>query len=84
MADEQSKNNNIKLMKGQVQKISKDEILEVTGKGKPFTLSKDLINNKKEYLSDKFTPLVPNDFALSKSEDSTKHEGEFGSPNALY
>ena len=30
MADEQSKNNNIKLMKGRVQKISKDEILEVT------------------------------------------------------
>ena len=85
MADEQSKNNNIKLMKGRVQKISKDEILEVTWKGKPFTLSKDLINNKKESLSDKFTPLVPNDvFALSKSEDSTKHEGEFGSPNALY
>ena len=63
MADEQSKNNNIKLMKGRVQKISKDEILEVTGKGKPFTLSKDLINNKKEYLSDKFTPLVPNDYS---------------------
>ena len=83
MADEQSKNNNIKLMKGRVQTISKDEILEVTGKGKPFTLSKDLINNKQEYLSDKFTPLVPNDvFALSNSEDSTKHEGEFGSPNA--
>ena len=35
-ADEQSKNNNIKLMKGRVQTISKDEILEVTGKGKPF------------------------------------------------
>lgn len=77
--------NDIKLIEEQVQTISKDEILEVTGKGKPFTLSKDLINNKKEYLSDKFTPLVPNDvFALSKSEDSTKHEGEFGSPNALY
>ena len=55
MADEQSKNNDIKLMEGQVQTISKDEILEVIGKGKSFALLKDLINNKKEHLCNKFT-----------------------------
>ena len=61
MPDEQSKNNDIKLMEGRAQTISKNDILEVTGKGKPFTLLKELIHNKKEDLSDKFTPLVPND-----------------------
>ena len=42
MADEQkqSKNNDIKLMEGRVQTISKDKILELIGKGKPFTLLK--------------------------------------------
>ena len=39
-ANEQSKNNDIKLMEGRVQTISKDEILEMNGKGKPFTLLK--------------------------------------------
>ena len=53
-------------MEGQAQAISKDDILEVIGKGKPFTLSKELINNKKEHLSDKFTPLLPNNiFVIS-------------------
>ena len=33
-------------MEGQAQAISKDDILEVIGKGKPFTLFKKLINNK--------------------------------------
>ena len=81
MANEQSKNNDIKLMEGRVQTISKDEILKVIGKGKPFTLLTDLINNKKEHLSDKFTPLVPNYiFALSNSEDSTENEDEDDSP----
>ena len=56
MVDEQSSINGIKLMEVQAQMISKDDILEVTGKGKPFKLSKKLINNKKEHLSDKFTP----------------------------
>ena len=73
MTVELSKNNDIKLMEGQTQTISNDDILEVIGKGKPFTLLKELINNKKEHLSDKFTPLLPNDiFALSDSEDSRK------------
>ena len=40
-------------MEGQAQTISKDDILDATGKGKPFTLLKELINNKKEHLSDK-------------------------------
>ena len=66
MTVEQSKNNDIKLMEGQAQTISKDDILEVIGKGKPFTLLKELINNKKEHLSDKFTPLLPNNiFVIS-------------------
>ena len=47
MADEQIKNNEIKLMEGRAQTISKDNILEVNGKGKPFTLLEELINNKK-------------------------------------
>ena len=73
MADEQSKKNNIKLIEGRAQTISKDGISEVIGNGKPFTLLKQLIDNKKEHLSDKFTPLVPNDiFVLSDSEVSTK------------
>ena len=69
MTDEQSKNNNIKLMEGWVQMISRDEILEVIGKSKLFTLLKYLTSNKKEHDPDKFTPLLPNDvFALSDSE----------------
>ena len=56
MVDEQNSINGIKLMEGQAQMISKDDILEVIGKGKPFKLSKKLFNNKKEHLSDKFTP----------------------------
>ena len=49
---------------------------------KLFTLLKDLTNNKNEHVSDKFTPLVPNDiFALSGSEDSTENEDEDDSPN---
>ena len=38
--NEQSKNNDIKLMEGLVQTIPKGEILEMNGKGKPFTLLK--------------------------------------------
>ena len=49
--------------------ISRDEILEMIGKSKLFTLLKYLISDKKEHLPDKFTPLLPNDvFALSDSE----------------
>ena len=55
--------------------ISRDEILEVIGKSKLFTLLKYLNSNKEhlpdkqEHLPDKFTPLLPNDvFALSDSE----------------
>ena len=82
MANEQGKNNDIKLMNGRVQTISKNEILEVIREGKPFTLLKYLINNKKEHLSDKFIPLVQNDtFALSDSEDSTENEYEDDSAN---
>ena len=82
MADEQSKNNEIKLMEGRVPTISKDEILEIIGKSKPFTLLKDLINNKKEHLSDKFTLLLPTDiFGLSDSDDSTENEDEDDSAN---
>ena len=67
----------MKLMEGRVQIISKDEISEVIGKGKPFTLLKDLINNKKEHLSGTFTSLVTNDiFTLIDSEDSTENEDE--------
>ena len=52
--------------------ISRDEILEMIGKSKLFTLLKYLISDKKEHLPDKFTPLLPNDvFALSDSENST-------------
>ena len=51
------------------------------GKGKPFTLLKDLISNKKEHLLDNFAPLVPNIFALSDSEDSTENEDEDELPN---
>ena len=81
MADEQSKKNNIKTER-RAQTISKDDISEVIGKGKPFTLLKELINNKKEHLSDKFTPLVPNDiFVLSDSEISTENENKDESPN---
>ena len=47
MADEESKNNGKKLTAGKAQKISKDDILEVIRKGKPFTLLKELISNKK-------------------------------------
>ena len=47
MADEQSRNNGIKLMEGRAQTISKDDILEVIGKGKPFPILKELVNNKK-------------------------------------
>ena len=47
MADEESKNNGKKLTAGKAQKISKDDILEVIRKGKPFTLLKGLISNKK-------------------------------------
>ena len=62
-------------MEGQAQTISKDNILEVIGKDKLFTLLKELLNNKKEHLFDTFTPLLPNDiFALSDSEDSTGNE----------
>ena len=47
-----------------------------------FTLLKYLISNKKENLSDKFTPLVPNDiFVLSDFEESTENEGEDDSSN---
>ena len=82
MKVQQSKNNDIKLMEGQAQTISKDDILEVIGKGKPFTLLKELINNKKEHLSDKFIPLLPNDvFALTDSEDSTENEDKDESSN---
>ena len=42
------KTNGIKLMEGRVKTISKDEILEGFGKGKPFTLLKDFIDNKNE------------------------------------
>ena len=84
MEDEQGKNNDIKLMEGRVQTISKDEILEVIREDKPLTLLKYLINNKKEPLSDKFTPLIPNDiFVLSDSEDSTENEDEDDSPNVV-
>ena len=38
--EEQSKNNDIKLMEGRAQTISKNYILEVIGNGKPFTLLK--------------------------------------------
>ena len=82
MKVQQSKNNDIKLMEGQAQTISKDDILEVIGKGKPFTLLKELINNKKEHLSDKFIPLLPNDvFTLTDSEDSTENEDKDESSN---
>ena len=85
MADKQSKYNNIKLMEGQAQPISKDDILEVIGKATPFTLLEELINNKKEHLSDKFTPLVPNDiFVLSDFEDSTENENKGQSPNVAW
>ena len=47
MADEQSKKKNIKLMEEQAQAISKDDILEMIRKGKPFILLKELIINKK-------------------------------------
>ena len=47
MADEQSRNNGIKLMEGRAETISKDDILEVIGKGKPFPILKELVNNKK-------------------------------------
>ena len=47
MADEQSKNNDAKLMEGRAQIIPKDNISEVIGKSKPFKLLKELINNKK-------------------------------------
>ena len=84
MEDEQGKNNDIKLMERRVQTISKDEILEVIREDKPLTLLKYLINNKKEPLSDKFTPLIPNDiFVLSDSEDSTENEDEDDSPNVV-
>ena len=84
MADESSKNSDIKLMEGRAQTISKYNILEVIGKGKPFTVLKEHINNKKEHFSDKFTPLVPNDiFALSDSQDSTENEDKDESPNAV-
>ena len=67
MADEQSKNNDT-----WVQMISRDKIVKVIGKSKLFTLLKYLISGKKEHLSDKFTPLLPNDvFPLSDSENST-------------
>ena len=53
----------------------------MTKKGKPFTLSKDLINNKKGHLSDKYTPLVPNDiFALGDSDSNENEDGD-DSPN---
>ena len=75
MADKQSKNKNIKLMEDRAQSISKDDILEMIRKGKPFTLLKELIINKKEHLSNKFTPLISNNiFVLSDSEDSTENE----------
>ena len=52
------------------------------GKGKPFTLLKELINNKNEHLSDKFIPLLPNDvFTLTDSEDSTENEDKDESSN---
>ena len=60
MADEQIKNDEIKLVEGQAQVMSKDNILEVIGKDKSFTLLKEVIHNKKEHLSDKFTPLLQN------------------------
>ena len=47
MADEESKNNGKKLMAGQAQTISKDDILEVIRKDEPFTLLKELLSNKK-------------------------------------
>ena len=82
VAVEQSKNNDIKLMEGQAQTISKDDILDVIGKGKPFTLLKELISNKKEHLSDKLTPLLPNDIlALSDSENRTENEDKDETPN---
>ena len=47
------------------------------GKGKSFTLLKDLINDKKEHFSDKFTPLVQNYiFTFSDSEDTTENKDE--------
>ena len=82
MADEQSRNNDIKLMEERAQTISKDDIWEAIGKDKPFTLLKELINNKTEHLSDKFSSLVPNDiFVLSDSECSTENDDEDESPN---
>ena len=56
----------------------------MTGKGKPFALLKDLIYNKKGHLSDKYTPLIPNDiFALGDS-DSTENEDGDDSPNLAW
>ena len=82
MAGDRSKNNDIKIIEGRGQTISKDDILEMIGNGKPFTLLKEFINNEKEHFSDKFTSLVPNDiFTLSNSENSTENEDKEGSPN---
>ena len=64
MADRQSRNNGIKLMEVRTHAISKDDILEVIGKGKPFALLKELTNNKKEHFSDRCTPLVLNDIYI--------------------
>ena len=48
MEGEQSKNNDIKLMEGQAQTMSKDDVLDVIGKGKIFAILKELISNKKK------------------------------------
>ena len=52
------------------------------GKGKPFTILKELINNYKKHLSDKFTPLLPNNiFALRDFENNTESEDKDETPN---
>lgn len=61
-------------------KVLESRIQTIIGNGKPSTLSKDFIKNKKEHLFNKFTPIVRNGIF----EDTTKNEDEDDSPNAAF
>ena len=81
MKNEQIKKNKKELLKGRSIQIAKEMIIETIGKGDPFTLLKDLINERKESTCAGFT-LGPNDiFTSSDSEDAVEYNEKISSPN---
>ena len=81
MKNEQIKKNKRELLKGRSIQIAKGKIIETIGKGDPFTLLKDLINERKESTCAGLT-LGPNDiFTSSDSEDAVEYNEKISSPD---